>query len=99
MHWICWFTAKAEVRLCFHAVQNSLTANITGAAVFPCKRPMGPSQSPRTGPGLERLARFSQASTYSVLVIVLGRAPISTLFVAFMLFIFSAFAVRKNGAI
>lgn len=99
MHWICWFTAKAEGHLCFHAVQNSLTANTTSAAVFPCKRPMGPSRSPRTGVGLEGLARFSQASACSVLVIVLGQAPISTLLVAFMLFIFSAFAVRKNGAI
>ena len=72
---------------------------ITSAAVFPCERATGPSQSPRTVLSLERLARFWQASACSVLVIVLGRAPVSTLFVAFMLFIFNAFAVRKNGTI
>lgn len=72
---------------------------ITGAAVFPCRKSTGPSQSPCTGLDLERLAHFWQASACSVLMIVFGQAPISTLFVAFMLFIFTAFAVRENGAI
>lgn len=72
---------------------------ITGVAVFCCRKLTGPSQSPCTGLNLERLAHFWQASACSVLMIVFGQAPISTLFVAFMLFIFTAFAVRKNGAI
>lgn len=85
--------------LVFSCYSEQSDRYITGAAVFPCERLTGPPQSPCTGLGLESLARFWQASTCSVPMIVLGWAPTSTLFVAFVLFIFSAFAVRKNGAI